>query len=406
MDFNLGQFSILIFTILLISLIDFVVLVRARLRDHHSIHEYTREDLDYTMLIPIFGNISYLRNIDFLKQYANHVVLCTTTKESAEFDVAINRIAEENGFRIFRSDVPLASSVSKPNPWRLFTSTLHGKGVTKKVEDITKASDRFNKEIARDEIIRDSFEAINTSYCIFLDGDTVAHEKLFKLVHLMRELDFDLASVRVLASKQDTIMEKLQAVEYDLAMDARKIYPWLTSGACMVAKTNMIKKIMQHHSLFFSGGDIEIGKLAGIMKYKIGHIRFEFYTDVPSTFLSWFKQRMAWFGGGFRHAIVNFHRYAWRHPMFYFYTTILVYFLTPLRWYEVVKNPWTLPFIIVLYWFLIFAFHWKTKKWFYFLFPFYALIQILILIPLGMYTYFRMALSTKNVGLIRLRGKA
>lgn len=397
------QIVAIISTILLISLIDFVVLVRARLRSHHAIHEYTKSDLDYTILIPIFGNISYLRNVEFLKEYARHVVLCTTTKESPEFDSAINKVAAEYGFRIFRSHVLLASSVQKPNPWRLFTHTLHGSGELEKQESDQNAGIRFNKEIARDEIIRDSFAAIDTSYCIFLDGDTVAYEKLFKLVHLMRELNFDLASVRVLASKQETIMEKLQSVEYDLAMDARKIYPWLTSGACMVAKTSVIKDIMQHHSLFFSGGDIEIGKLAGILKYKVGHIRFELYTDVPSTFKAWFKQRMAWFGGGFRHAVVNLHRYAWRHPLFYFYTTILVYLLTPLRWYEVIKHPFILPLIIVLYWLLIFSFHWRTRHWFYFLFPFYALIQILILIPLGIFTYFRMAFSTNNIGLIRLR---
>ncbi len=405
MSIDLSQFFFLILTILLISLIDFVVLVRARLKDHHTVEEYTKSDLNYTILVPIFGNISYLRNIDFLKQYAKHVVLCTTTKENAEFDEAINNIASEHGFRVFRSEVPIASASHRPNPWRLFTHTLHGKGNLHVTEDVSSVGDRFNREIARDEIIKDSFSAIETDYCIFLDGDTTAKEKLFKLVHLVRELDFDLASVRVLASKQETIMEKLQAVEYDLAMDARKIYPWLTSGACMVAKTEVIKDIMQHHSLFFSGGDIEIGKLAGILKYKVGHVRFEFYTDVPSTFKSWFKQRMAWFGGGFRHAVVNLHRYAWRHPLFYFYTTILVYLLTPLRWYEVVKHPEALPIVIVLYWFLIFAFHWKTKKWFYFLFPFYALLQILILIPLGVLTYIRMAFSTSNIGMIRLRGK-
>lgn len=289
MEISPIQIVVFVFTIFLISLIDFVVLVRARLRKHHAIHEYTKADLDYTILIPIFGNISYLRNVDFLKQYAKHVVLCTTTKESPEFNKAITQVARESGFRIFRSDVVIASSIQKPNPWKLFTYTLHGTGELDKQKIDVNAQERFNREIARDEIIRDSFAAINTGYCIFLDGDTVAHENLFKLVHLMRELDFDLASVRVLASKQETLMEKLQSVEYDLAMDARKIYPWLTSGACMVAKTDVIKDIMQHHSLFFSGGDIEIGKLAGILKYKIGHIRFEFYTDVPSTFKAWFK---------------------------------------------------------------------------------------------------------------------
>ena len=390
-----GKILLFVVTIFLISIVDFIVITRARFKKHYEVHELTKRDRDYTILIPIFGNLSYLKNVGFLHQYAKHVVLCCTTKENPEFNAQINALAKKYGFRIFRSDIPVASRGMRPNPWNLFTHTLR----------TTTPPDPFNKQIARDEIIRDSFVAIDTEYCIFLDGDTVARESMPKLIGLMRELDFDLASVRVLASKQDTLMEKLQSVEYELAMDARKIYPWLTSGACMVAKTQAINTIMQHHSLFFSGGDIEVGKLAGILKYKVGHLRFNFYTDVPSTFRAWFKQRLAWGGGGFRHAIVNLHRYTWRHPFFYFYSTILVYMLTPIRIYELIDHPWVLPVIIVLYWALIFTFHWKTKKWFYLLFPFYALLQILVIIPLGALMYLRMAWSTSNVGHIRLRPK-
>jgi cellulose synthase/poly-beta-1,6-N-acetylglucosamine synthase-like glycosyltransferase len=130
-------------------------------------------------------------------------------------------------------------------------------------------------------------------------------------------------------------MEKLQSIEYAVAMDTRKIYPWLTSWACMIARTKVIRDIMKNHSLLFSGGDIEIVKLAKMLGYKVGHLHFEFFTDVPSTFKAWFKQRMAWFGGGFRHAVINMHQYTWRHPLFYFYTTFLVFLLTPLRWYEI-----------------------------------------------------------------------
>ncbi len=122
----------------------------------------------------------------------------------------------------------------------------------------------------------------------FLNGDTVAYEPLQKLVGHFRDMKYDICSVRVLASESNTLCEKLQAIEYELSMDSRKIYPWLTSGACMVAKTEVIGDIMQHHSLFFSGGDIEIGKLAKILKYNVGHIPFELYTDVPITFKAWF----------------------------------------------------------------------------------------------------------------------
>jgi hypothetical protein len=198
-------------------------------------------------------------------------------------------------------------------------------------------------------------------------------------------------------------MEKLQNLEYNLAMDARKIYPWLTSGAGVIARTESIKNIMAHLSLFFSGGDIEIGKLGGLLKYKVGHLPFNFYTDVPPTFKSWFKQRMAWFGGGFRHAIVNFYKFNWKHPLFFIYTTIFVYGLTPIRWYEMIMYWQVLPLVIAIYLCLVFTFHWKNRSWDFFLFPVYALIQVMIILPLGIYTYFRMALYSDNVGLIGLR---
>lgn len=381
--------------IVLISLIDFITLVRARFGKHHRVEDNTPTSKAYSILIPIFGNMSYLKNVEFLKPYGSQVVLCTTTVESEEFNRAILQVSKKYGFQIFRSHVPLATSKARPNPWRLFRNTLHSDKVPVKV----------NKEIARDEIIRDSFDVVSTPYCIFLDGDTTAKENLDKLAGLIQEKDLDICSVRVLASKQNTMIEKLQSIEYELAMDARKIYPWLTSGACMVAKTKVIRDIMQHHSLFFSGGDIEIGKLAKMMKYRVGHIAFEFFTDVPETFKAWFKQRMAWFGGGFRHAIINLHQYTWRHPLFYFYTTFLVYLMTPLRWYEVLRHPQILVLIIILYWLLIALFHWRTLKWFYMLFPLYALMQVLVIVPLGVYTYCKMALHSQNVGLIKMRSK-
>ncbi|HYC80041.1 MAG TPA: glycosyltransferase family 2 protein [Candidatus Binatia bacterium] len=396
-----------ILVIALISLIDFVTLARSRFIKPTKITQRTPMYHDYSILIPIFGDMSYLKNVKFLSRYKSHVILCTTTKESPEFNQEITRVAEKYGFKIYRSEVPLASQKSKPNPWRLFQKTLHGETEVNKIDEsvvtIDSAEGKINVEIARDEIIRDSFAAVQTEYCIFLDGDTVARHSMDKLVGLMIERKLDLASVRVLASKKETVMEKLQSIEYEFAMDARKVYPWLTSGASMVAKTEVIKEIMSHHSLFFSGGDIEIGKLARMLNFKVGHIDFEFFTDVPATFKAWFKQRMAWFGGGFRHAVINMHQYSWRHPLFYFYTTFLVYLLTPLRWYEVIKRPLVIPLIVLLYWGLLLLFRGRQMRWYYLLFPFYALTQIMILPICGAYTYFKMANHANNVGMIKLR---
>lgn len=379
-----------IVVVALIAFVDFITITRSKFIKPDKPTAQTPLNNDFSVLIPIFGNLKYLKNVEYLKDYGSKVILCTTTKESEEFNRGITEISQKYGFRIFRSEVHLATAKHKPNPWKLFTNTL--------AEETS-----INTEVARDEIIKDSFGAVTSKYCIFLDGDTVTEKRLELLAGMMEQREYDLASVRVLASKEDTVMEKLQAIEYELAMDARKIYPWLTSGAGMIAKTEVIKDIMKHHSLFFSGGDIEIGKLASIMGYKVGHFSFVFYTDVPETFKAWFKQRMAWCGGGFRHAIVNFHKFTWKQPVFFLYVTILVYALTPLRWYEVIKNPQALPIVIGLYWLLIFVFHWEKRSWYFLLFPIYALIQILIIVPLGFYTYIKMAMHSDNVGFIKLR---
>ncbi len=386
----LPALSLLLAIPVLMSLIDFIIILRSKFATQHKISHETKDLEDFTILVPIFGSTEYLKNVDFLTKYRTHVILCTTTKESDEFNNNINSIADSNGFRIFRSDVPMASSKFNTNPWKLFTSTLT-------------PNMQFNRNMARDEIMRDSFAVVKSKYCLFLDGDTVAKEPLEKLVGLMSEKDYDVASVRVLTSKTDTLMEKLQSVEYELSMDARKVYPWLTSGAATIAKTAFIKEIMKHHSLYFQGGDIEIGRLALILGYKIGHLSFDFYTDVPSTFKSWWKQRQAWFGGGFRHAVINIDAHNFKQPLFSFYNTVLVFLALPLRWYEAITQPLVLPMVVLVYWMLIIVFHWKKKQWFYVYFPIYALAQIMILVPIGIFMYFKMAFQSENVGLIKVR---
>ncbi len=390
---------------LIISLMDVVIVLRARFIKPVVVDPDTVPDEDFTILLPIFGDIKYLKNVDFLSSYGKKVILCTTTRETPEFDAALGAIAAKHGFGIYRSQVPISSAKGKanPNPWRLFTSTLYGRPARAMGDQ--KPEFTLSDE-ARDEIMREGSRMITTTYAIFMDGDTVAKDDLRTLVGVMKEKDFDLASVRVLASRKDTLIEKLQSVEYELAMDARRVYPWLTSGAAMVAKTHVIKEIMGHHSLFFSGGDIEIGKLGKMMGYNVGHIAFVFCTDVPRTFRAWFRQRLAWFGGGFRHAVINMHQYTWRHPVFFFYSTFLVFLLTPVRWYEMLKYPLVLPFVIMLYWLLILAVHWKKVRPFYIFFPFYALFQVMVLVPLGVLTYFRMAFAAENTGMIRFRDDA
>ena len=386
-----GLFAPVLLMPIAMAELDFVTLARARFK-RSPLPARAQHAADFTILIPIFGDIAYLKNVAYLAPYGDKVVLCTTNRESGAFNDALLAIAERYGFRIFYSEVVRSAQNQKTNPWGLFHKTLQGGGTV-----------RVSAETVRDEMVRDGLMVVESEYCVFLDGDTITKDSVHEIVGAFAHLGYDLASVRVLASQERTMAERLQAIEYELAMDARRVYPWLTSGAGMVARTDAIRTIMRHHSLFFQGGDIEIGKLSQLLGMKVGHLPFTFLTDVPSTFRAWFKQRVAWCGGGFRHAVLNLHRFTWRHPFFFVYNTVVVYLLTPERWYQIVKHPWFLPIIVAIYWVMIFGVHWHRRRWFFFLFPFYALVQVMVIVPLGAVQYYRMAYRAANVGHIRLR---
>jgi len=255
----------------------------------------------------------------------------------------------------------------------------------------------------REALLIESSVFTNAEYCLFLDGDTTCVDDLRNVVGEFKTHDYDLASVRVVPSNRTKLVEQMQHIEYQIAMDARKLYPWLTSGACMIAKTSVLHQALSHHSHFFQGGDIEIGKLARILGYKVGHIDTTFLTVVPSTFRAWFGQRVAWSSGDFRHAIVNIHMYSWRHPLFFLYFTVVVYGLMPVRIWLTITDPLILPWIIAIYWVLLFVMQARYRARNFLVFPFYAMVQCLIITPLGILYYLQTVYRHRNVGIIRLR---
>lgn len=385
---NIPFLSIVI--IVAIASIDLFALVRTRF---YKSKEYkdVKQNNNFTILVPIFNKISYLKNVDFLKKYPHQVILCTSTSESKEFMKELKELAEKYKFKVHQSDLKLKSANHKPNPWHIFRDTLNTSNLVK---------ESLEKSIEEETIILDTIKSIDTEYCIFVDGDTHADDDLNRVIGAMAEENFDISSVRILAANTENTIEKLQNLEYTLAMDARRIYPWLTSGAAIISRTKIIREVMKHHSLFFNGGDIEIGKLSKILKFSVGHLPFVFKTEVPTTFKSWFKQRMAWFAGGFRHTILNMHQEIWKSPFYFFYVTVLIYLLFPMRVYDSIRYPYIVVILLIVYWvFLRIAFIREFKIW-YLLFPFYAFTQIMIILPCGIYFYFRSALIQRNLGII------
>lgn len=328
-------------------------------------------DSDFSVLVPIYGNIKYLENVKYLSQYGRKVYLCTTGGESKAFMKKIEKIAKDNKFNLF-----VASWSEKQN-----------------------VNVRATSGTIRDRLIRDALAKVKTEYVVTLDADSTTTETFDLAVSELRHEEGDLASVRLVPKTQKGLFNKLQKFEYHLAMDLRLLAPWLVSGACQVAKTKTLRDVMNSHSMFFQGNDVEIGLLAQSKGYKVVHTPFEVYTTVPATWKAWLRQRLAWSGGEFRLYVVNI-KYALKHPLFWLYGAIITIALFPLRWVSLSDPSYALLSFAGIYLAAILILHGHHKNFWVLLMPFYTLFQALILIPAGVLYYFYMALKDRNFGII------
>lgn len=114
-----------------------------------------------------------------------------------------------------------------------------------------------------------------------------------------------IAPVQVLVAAPRKLVERMQAVEYRMAMLSRRYRPWLTSGACFVGTADAARKVLSSHSLWFPGEDLETGRVALAMKFKIRHLDLRVETDAPTSWAGLFKQRRSWWAGSFRHAVAT-----------------------------------------------------------------------------------------------------
>jgi hypothetical protein len=360
---------------LLAVLIDGFAGIRARGRSY----EFGAQAIEsFRILVPIWGRTAYLQNVTYLSQYGQRVTLCTTGNETAEFYAELGDIAKNHGFRIF---------VDRPQSGTHSRSQMNRR--------------RTTGGTIRDRLIRNALSTVTEPYVVPLDADTITCQPISSLVGELVIQNLDIASIRlVLNNPDDSLLTKLQRLEYRLAMQMRFLAPWMVSGACQVAKTEVMRDVMDHHSLFFQGNDVEIGVIAKDRGYRIGHIPFEVVTDVPSGLLPWFRQRLAWAGGEFRLFIVN----GWlivRHPFFWIYGGLVAIVGLFFRWWALTEPGYSLITALVLYVALAVYVHWRAKNKWLLIMPFYTFVSSMILTPLGIIWYFKMALEGGNWGIIR-----
>jgi hypothetical protein len=134
----------------------------------------------------------------------------------------------------------------------------------------------------------------------------------------------------------------------------------------------------------------------------VGHVPFEVLTVVPETLRSWWRQRYAWAGGEIRLFLVN-PQLVLRHPLLWAYFAVITFAGLPLRWMGVTQPAWALAATLVCYLGVLAIIHRGRRDAWLFVYPLYALVTSLVLVPLGIVSYVRMATQHRNAGLIRTR---
>jgi cellulose synthase/poly-beta-1,6-N-acetylglucosamine synthase-like glycosyltransferase len=304
---------------------------------------------DYTLIVPIFGDPKYFRNGDYLRRFRERTLLAVNV-DSPKMQQFVAELRAQG--------------------WRVHASRLTGR-------------------VSCPQIVLDALRNVDTEYVIRIDGDTVSYEDPGRAVAAARAAGADLCSVKITVSRRETLIEKLQAVEYDMSMLGRHNRAWMTSGACMIARTSALRGILSAHSFWFPGEDIETGVIAKHFRLAVRHVDMRFYTDAPETFRAWLRQRMMWWSGSFRMAFVNADQ-TLRFPLTFAYTVCVVWLLWSAKWHELVDPRHVaaiLPFVLLLYTGVCFFSNWSVRSRWMVLYPYYALFQALVLPPLGALYY-------------------
>ena len=345
-----------------------------RARKYHDSQPAEGSSDNFSVLVPIYGDMRYLTNKDYLATYANKVVLCTTSGESDEFYQEFDAVARQYGFQSYRSPyVPVTQSKGR----------------------------RRTGGVIRDRVIRDVlFSDVKLGrYTICMDADTTTPDRLEKLAGALEASEADFASIELVPQEQGNFLVQLQRHEYRQSMRMRFLLPWMLSGACHIGKTRVFQQIMGRHSLFFQGNDVEAGLLGDQLGYEAVHIPFKVDTEVPHKLKPWWRQRIAWSGGEFRLFITNI-RYIIKHPFLWVYGGLITIMTIGLRWSSVVQPTWILLVVAALYYLYTLWIHWSHRNKWLLLMPIYSLFNSLIVVPIGLVWYFVMAIPEKNFGVI------
>ena len=317
---------------------------------------------DFTIMVPVFGHPRYFE-AERLLRYRHRVLVAIEV--TPPLMAAFADELEAHGWAVERL------VVEDPNPAALVAAAL---------------------------------PAVDTTYTFRLDADTDIGDDPAAAVAAAAVAGADLCSIKCAVGNRTNFVTKLQALEYRMAMLSRHFRPWLTSGACFLARTDALRQIMARHSLWTPGEDIETGRTALALRMRIRHLEMVVHTDAPESWRALFKQRRLWWAGTFRHWWINIDRNLLHLPVLTSYYLIAIWLTWHLKWWtmlspgEVVSS---LPYLYGAYLFVTLTSNLQVASIWMLVFPLYALVQVLVMPVFGALKYFELARRRRRVGRYR-----
>jgi Glycosyltransferase like family 2 len=315
---------------------------------------------DFTIIVPLFGHPRYFdRRADLLRYQANVLVaLEVSTPLMADFAEQL----EGEGWCVQRL------RIERPDPASLVKACL---------------------------------PTVTTTYTLRLDADTSVGDDIARAVAAADAAGADLCSIKCAVANRTNAVTKLQALEYRMAMLARHFRPWLTSGACFLGRTDALIRIMNLHSLWTPGEDIETGRTALALRMRIRHLDIVVETDAPDTWPALIRQRRLWWAGTFRHWWINMDRNLLQLPVLTAYYLAAIWVSLYFKWWTLISLHeliYTMPLVIVSYVVVTAISNVQVLSPWMLVFPFYSLAQVLVMPPIGAAYYFVVAWRRRRLG--------
>lgn len=315
---------------------------------------------DFTIVVPLFGHPRYFDRRADLLGYQGNVLVALEVSAPIMADFAHQ--LEGEGWQVERLVLP------NPNPAALLKAAL---------------------------------PAVTTTYTFRLDADTSVGDDVARAVAAVRASGADLCSIKCGVANRTNIVTKFQYLEYQMAMLARHFRPWLTSGACFVARTESLREILDRHSMWTPGEDIETGRTALALRMRVRHLDMVVQTDAPDSWPALIRQRRLWWAGTFRHWWINIDRNLLHLPVLTSYYLVAIWVSLYFKWWTLI-NPHelirTLPIVMAAYVGVTVLSNLQVVSPWMIVFPIYSLAQVTVMPLVGAIYYVVLARRKGRVG--------